>query len=137
VQIREAFPFDEAPCFLLRDRDSIYGDRFQRLVENMGIEQVVTGYRSPWQNPYCERVLGTLRRELLDHVIIFNEGGALRLLREYQRYYNAFRTHSSLNKDSPDGRDVHGPERGAKIVAFPHLGGLHHHYERVPDRLVA
>jgi len=130
-QIREAFPFDSAPRFLLRDRDGIYGDYFKRAVQRMGIEQVLTAPRSPWQNGICERALGTLRRELLDHVIVLNEAGALDLLRRYQRYYNEARTHTYLNKDSPDGREVQGPDRGARIVAIPHIGGLHHHYERL------
>ena len=94
----------------------------------MGIEQVVSAPRSPWQNPYCERVIGTLRRECTDHVVVLGERHLRRVLRQYVAYYNADRTHDSLSKDSPEGRPVtacHG-----KVVALPRVGGLHHRYER-------
>jgi transposase InsO family protein len=96
----------------------------------MGISEVVSAHRSPWQNPFAERVIGSIRRELLNHVIVINERHALRLLRQYQDYYNCLRPHLSLEKDSPEGRPKDNPDAGGKIVALPILGGLHHRYER-------
>ena len=129
-QLREAFPFDSAPRFLHRDRDSIFSDVVRGTIMALGANEVVSAPRSPWQNPYCERVIGTLRRELLDKVIVVGEAHAKRLLREYAAYYNASRTHLALAKDAPDERTVEGPERGRRVVALPVLGGLHHRYER-------
>ena len=128
-QIIEAFPYDDAPRFLLRDRDSIYGAVFRRRVRGMGIEEVVTAYRSPWQNAYAERVIGSIRRDCLDHVIISGEGHLRRLLAEYVRYYNGSRTHMSLAGNSPIPRKVEPPSKG-DVVAVPFLGGLHHRYTR-------
>jgi len=96
-QITEAFPWDTAPKYLIRDRDAIYGQRFRNRVNSMGINQVVTAARSPWQNPYVERVIGSIRRECLNHVIVFNDKHLRRLLRDYVDYYNHTRTHLSLN----------------------------------------
>ena len=125
----EAFPWDEAPRYLLRDRDAIYGAQVQQRVGNIGIEEVKTAPRSPWQNPYCERVIGSIRRDMLDHVIVLNERHLKRLLTEYVSYYHRFRTHLSLDMDCPKPRAVEPPEVGV-VIAVPELGGLHHHYER-------
>jgi putative transposase len=129
-QIVNAFPWDEAPRYLLRDRDGIYGVHFQGRVRNMGIEQVITAPRSPWQNPYCERLIGSIRRECLDHVIVMNERHLRRILSRYVDYYHRYRVHQSLAMDCPAPRDVHSDDRG-RVVEIAHLGGLHHHYERV------
>ena len=128
-QIVEAFPYDTAPRYILRDRDSIYGECFRRRVKNMEIEEVVTAYRSPWQNAYAERVIGSIRRECLDHVIVFNEDHLRRILADYFVYYNRNRTHLSLERNSPIPREVEPPGTG-KVVAIPHVGGLHHCYTR-------
>ncbi len=128
-QIVNAFPWDEAPRYLLRVREGIYGVHFQRRVKNMGLEQVVTAPRSPWQNPYCERLIGSIRRECLDHVIVFNERHLRRILSRYVDYYHRWRVHQSLEMDCPEPREVHSEGRG-RIVEIGHLGGLHHHYER-------
>src|SRR5205814_7826345 len=98
-QIVETFPDDSAPRYLLRDRDSIYGGEFQRRVKGMRIAEVLTAPRSPWQNPFAERAIGTIRRALLDHVIVLNEGHLCRRLRSYLRYYHCSRTHLALDKD--------------------------------------
>ena len=95
----------------------------------MGIEEVVTAYRSPWQNAYAERVIGSIRRECLDHMIILNEDHLKRMLDEYIEYYNTARPHQSLERNAPVPREVEPPEKG-QIVAIPHLGGLHHRYTR-------
>lgn len=129
-QLLEAFPFETTPRYLLRDRDAIYGDMVQRRIKSLGIEEVVTAPRSPWQNPFCERVIGSIRRDCLDHVIILNERHLRRILREYISYYHNCRTHLSLNKDSPNTRPVE-PSAMGDIVAFPHVGGLHHRYGRI------
>ena len=129
-QLVEAFPFDSAPRYLLRDRDAIYGDLVQRRIRGLGIEEVVTTPRSPWQNPFCERVIGSIRRDCLDHVIVLDERHLRRILREYLNYYHTCRTHLSLNKDPPETRLVEPPGMG-DIVAFPHVGGLHHRYGRM------
>ena len=120
----------EPPRPVHRDRGSAFeglGDFLRRL----GCEEEVVGApRSPWQNPFVERVIGSIRRDLLDHLIVLGEGHARRLLRRYAEYYNSTRTHLSLAKDSPDGRAVSGPEHGPRIVSRPILGGLHHRYQR-------
>jgi transposase InsO family protein len=128
-QIVEAFPFDEASRFLLRDRDGIYGPDFRGRVEHMGIEEVLIAPRHPWQNPYAERVIGSIRRECLDHVIILNEDHLRRILGAYFAYYHESRAHLSLDRNSPDPRSVQAPEKG-KVVAKAYLGGLHHCYTR-------
>jgi transposase InsO family protein len=111
-QIVEEFPWDTAPKYLLRDRDGKYGGDFIRRVESMDIEQLLTSARSPWQNPYVERVIGSIRRECLDHVIIFNERHLRRVLQEYFDYYHCSRTHLGLAKDSPEPRSVEYPDLG-------------------------
>ena len=129
-QIVEAFPWDTAPCYLLRDRDSIYGVAFQSRISNLGIEEVRIAPRSPWQNPYCERVIGSIRRDALDHVIVLNERHLRRVLRSYFSYYHHWRTHLALEMDTPAARAVHLPDLGP-VRKLPEVGGLHHHYERI------
>jgi transposase InsO family protein len=129
-QIVEAFPWDSAPRYLLRDRDAIYGACFQERVCHMGIEEVKIAPRSPWQYPYCERVIGSIRRDVLDHVIVLNDRHLLRLLKSYLSYYHRFRTHLSLEMDCPEPRPTQPPEWGA-VRSVPEIGGLHHHYERI------
>ena len=129
-QLREAFAFTSPPKYLLRDRERIYGLEFQQRAQALGLEEVRIAPRSPWQSPYVERLIGSLRRECLDHVIVFNQAHLQRVLQAYFDYYHRSRTHLALDKDAPDPRRVRGPEEG-KIVAFPEVGGLHHRYERL------
>jgi len=129
-QITEAFPYDSAPKYLIRDRDKIYGDFFVQRVNKMGIRQVKIAPKSPWQNPYAERVTGSIRRECLNHFIIMNENHLLKILDEYVEYYNNCRAHLSLNKNSPMPRQVESTSK-RKVVAIPKVGGLHHLYKRV------
>ena len=128
-QIIEAFPGDSAPQFLIRDRDGICGLSFQTRVANMGIEEVPTAPRSPWQSPYVERLIGSIRRECLNHFIVLNERHLRRILSSYFTYYHESRTHLSLDRNSPIPRDVEPPERG-RVIAIPQVGGLHHRYRR-------
>ena len=128
-QIVEAFPFEEAPRFLLRDRDGIYGQDFQDRVKHMGIEEVPTAPRAPWQNPFVERLIGSIRRECLDHMIVLNEEHLSRILSEYFTYHHEARLHLSLERNSPIPRPVCPPEQG-KVLAKAYLGGLHHCYTR-------
>jgi transposase InsO family protein len=128
-QMIEAFPFEKASGYVVRDRDCTYGESFRRRVAGMGINEVLIAPRSPWQNPYVERVVGSVRRECLDHVIILNERHLRRILRRYLDYYHGSRTHLSLVKDAPDSRPVSAGQ--GTVVPFPKVGGLHHHYERV------
>jgi len=128
-QILQAFPWDTAPGYLLRDRDSIYGDRFRRQVGSMGIKEVLTAPRSPWQSPYVERLIGSIRRECLDHIVAINEESLRATLRSYFSYYHDSRCHLGLNKDSPEPREVQSPDKG-RIVEIPKVGGLHYRYER-------
>jgi len=128
-QITEAFPWDTAPRFLLRDRDASYGQTFRDRVRAMAIEEVVTAPRSPWHNAYVERIIGSIRRECLDHVIVFDERHLRRVLLAYFEYHHRSRTHLSLAKDCPEPRPIQPPSAGI-IVAFPQVGGLHHRYER-------
>ncbi|MDP4176385.1 MAG: integrase core domain-containing protein [Bacteroidota bacterium] len=120
------FSFD-APKYLIRDRDSRYGNVFSNGVKNLGINQIVTSYRSPWQNGYVERVIGSIKRECLDHVIILNEDHLRTVLADYLSYYNKSRTHLGINKDSPEGRPV---LIVGKIEKMPAVNGLHHVYFR-------
>jgi transposase InsO family protein len=129
-QMTEAFPWHTAPRYLLRDRDKSYGLAFRHRVRAMGIIEVITAPRSPWQNPYVERLIGSIRRECLDHVIILSERHLRRVLSSYFQYHHAARTHLSLHKDCPRPRAVQLPFTGDNIVAFPEVGGLHHRYER-------
>jgi hypothetical protein len=128
-QVVDAFPDDTAPRWLHRDRDRIYGAVFQRRLAGMGIAEVVSATASPWQNPYVERAIGSIRRECLDHVVVVNEAHLRRVLTSYRRYYHRSRTHLGLTKDTPDHRPVSETSAGP-IVAIPEVGGLHHRYER-------
>ena len=127
-QISEAFPWDRAPRHLIRDRDGAFGEIFKQRLHAMGIRDRPTAPRSPWQNAYVERLIGSIRRECLDHLIILDERHLRKLLREYADYYNGLRTHLSLNKDAPLGRPMqsHGVLR-----QLPHFGGLHHSFVRM------
>ena len=129
-QIIEAFPYDEAPQYLIRDRDGIYGEKFQKRLVGIGIKEVITAPRSPWQNPFVERVIGSIRREVLNHVIILNEAHLLRILHSYLDYYHNARTHLSLNRNAPNPRKIE-PCSSGKIISIPQVGGLHHRYTRV------
>jgi transposase InsO family protein len=128
-QLIEAFLFDEAPKYLIRDRHRIYGDYFRRRLKGMGIEQVPTAPRSPWQNPYVERLIGSVRRECLDHVIVLNERHLRRILGSYFEYYHGSRTHLSLQRNAPIPRAVE-PRQLGQVISFPQVGGLHHRYAR-------
>ena len=125
-RILEAFPFDTAPKYLLRDRDGIYRQEFRKQLELMNINEVLSAPRSPWHRAYVERVIGSIRRECLDHVLVANES-LRRTLRSYFSYYHRSRLHLSLDKDSPDSRPV---QSVGKIIACPEVGGLHHRYQR-------
>ena len=127
-QITEAFPWNEAPRYIIRDRDRIYGAVVTRRLHAMGIRDRPTAPASPWQNGFAERLIGSIRRECLDHVIVSGEPHLRRILRSYADYYNNIRTHRSLNKDAPISRPV---QRTGIISSQPILGGLHHHYVRV------
>ena len=129
-QLVEAFPWDSAPKYLLRDRDGIYGGLVRRRIQSLGIKEVKTAPRSPWQNPYVERLIGSIRCDCLDHVIILNERHLRRILRDYFLYYHQYRTHLSLDKDAPQPRAVDPPNQG-NIVELPCVGGLHHVYRRI------
>src|SRR6266403_1214034 len=128
-QLREAFPWEEAPRYLLRDRDLCYGELSPKAADWMWIEEVLTAPYSPWQNPYAERFIGSIRRECLDHVIVLSERGLRRTLKSYFEYYEESRTHLSLDKDAPITRAVQQPNLG-KVVELPQVGGLHRRYER-------
>ena len=128
-QIREAFPFEAAPRFLIRDNDGVYGDSLREHLEGLGIEEVRIAPRSPWQNPFVERLIGSIRRECLDHVLVPNESHLKSLLGSYFSYYNHCRTHRSLDGNAPCPREVEPAGRG-QIVAVPQVGGLHHRYTR-------
>ena len=128
-KIREAFPFAQIPRYLLRDRDCIFGGEFGKQVKAMGIREVLSAPRAPWQRAYVERVIGTIRREYLDHVIVWGEASLYRHVQLFLDYYHASRTHLALAKDAPDSRPVQVPELG-EVVGIRQLGGLHHRYER-------
>jgi transposase InsO family protein len=128
-QLVEAFPWDSAPAYLLRDNDAIYGQVFRKQLEALGIRDVPTAPRSPWQNPYVEPLVGTMRRECLDHVIVLSERHLSRVLMKYVDYYNESRTHLSLAKDCPVPRAMQRPAIGP-IKQRPMVGGLHHRYYR-------
>ncbi len=128
-QMIEAFAEETAPRYLLRDRDGIYGHEFRERVEGMGVKEVLTAPRSPWQNAFAERLIGSIRRECLEHVIVLNRKHLRRILTSYFDYYHRSRTHLGLAKDAPIERVVQGPEVG-KVMEFPEVGGPHHRYER-------
>jgi transposase InsO family protein len=127
-QITDAFPWNEAPDYLIRDRDASYGRAVTRRLVAMGIRDHPTASRSPWQNGHAERVIGSIRREYLDHLVVFGGAHLRRILAAYTGYYNELRTHLSLEKDSPDHRPI---QRLGQVVARPILGGLHHEYCRM------
>src|SRR2546427_656700 len=128
-QIVDAFPNDSAPSYLLRDRDHVYGDQFRHRVKGMQIEEVITAPQSPWQNPFVERLIGSIRRECLNHVLVFGERHLRRILTRYFAYYHRARTHLSLDKDTPDGRPIEPAGLGT-IIPIPQVRGLHHRYVR-------
>ena len=127
-QITEAFPWDVAPKYLLRDRDRIYGGSVTRRLRAMGIRDKPIAPASPWQNSSAERLIGSIRRECVDHFVVLGETHLRRILRAYAHYYNYVRTHRSLGKDAPVSRPV---QRAGIINSHAVLGGLHHHYVRV------
>jgi len=128
-QLREAFPWDSAPRYLLRDRHRIFGRDFVEPLKAMGIKEVISTPRSPWERAFVERVIGTIRRECLDRAIVFNQASLCRHVKSFLAYYHESRTHLSLVKDAPVPRPVQPPE-GGTVVAIPQVGGLHHRYER-------
>jgi putative transposase len=128
-QLVECFPEETVPKYLLRDRDAVYGDVFVRRVQGLGMSEILIAPRAPWQNPFAERVIGSIRRKCLDHVIVINERHLRRLLRRYLAYYNASRPHQSLHNQSPHPREVQTRADGP-IVVIPQVGGLHHRYQR-------
>ena len=127
-QITDAFPWDEAPDYMIRDRDGSYGQAVTKRLAAMGIRDHPTAPRSPWQNGHAERLIGSIRRKCLDHIVVFGESHLRRILATYTAYYNGFRTHLSLNKDPPGYRPV---QRFGQIASRPILGGLHHQYCRI------
>jgi putative transposase len=128
-QIVNAFPDDSAPSYLLHDRDQVYGEPFRHRVKGLRMEEVLTAPHSPWQNPFAERLIGSIRRECLNHVLVLGERHLRRVLVRYFAYYHQARTHLSLDKDAPDSRPIEPPERGT-IIPIPEVGGLHHRYVR-------
>jgi len=128
-QIVEAFPWELSARYLIRDNDKIYGEAFQKRVQDMGLQEVPTAPRSPWQNPYVERLIGSIRRECLDHVLVLNERHLRRVVGKYLDYYHRSRTHLSLEMDCPEHREVCDVGHG-RVIEIPKVGGLHHHYER-------
>jgi transposase InsO family protein len=127
-QVTEAFPWDEAPRYLIRDRDRIFGRVVTRRLRAMGIRDKPIAPASPWQNGFAERLIGSIRRECLDHIIVLGEAHLRRILKSYARYYNETRTHLALEKDTPLSRTV---KRAGRILCRPVLGGLHHEYDRI------
>jgi transposase InsO family protein len=121
--------FEQVPKYLLRDRDRIFGADFSQQVEDLSIEEVLSAPRAPWQRAYIERVIGSIRRECLDHVIVFHEASLYRYVKSFVDYYHESRTHLSLEKDTPGRRPVQMPSCG-RVIALPQVGGLHHRYER-------
>jgi transposase InsO family protein len=129
-QLRESFPYDTAPRHLILDRDTKFGRDVLSAIHSMGIRPFRIAYRSPWQNGVAERWVGTVRRELLDHVIVLNEAHLCRLITAYVAYYNEDRTHLTLEKDAPTARPtMPRPDKNAWLVSLPRIGGLHHRYE--------
>lgn len=129
-QVVEAFPWDTAPRFLLRDRDGVYGTYFRKRLAAMGIEEVLSAPRSPWQSPYVERLIGSIRRECLDNVVVLHDRHLHRILSEYFDHYHRWRCHQALDMDCPEPRPTQGPEQGA-VVEVREAGGLYRHYERL------
>ena len=128
-QMREAFPWEGAPRYVIHDRHGTFGEAFRRSLQLLGMTSVPTAPRSPWQNGHVERVIGSIRRECLDHMIILNAKHLRRVLKDYLVYYNETRTHLALSKDAPVPRATSPPHEG-NVIAVPQVGGLHHRYER-------
>jgi len=126
--LTEAFPWREAPRHLIRDRDAVYGRVFLKRLSAMGIRDHPTAPRSPWQNPHAERLIGSVRREILDHVAVLGAAHLRRILSKYAAYYNQARTHWSLRKDCPIHRPI---QTAGALKSAPVLGGLHHVYSRM------
>src|SRR5215470_982649 len=128
-QLLEACALEEGPRCLIRDRDQVYGERFSHQARMLDIQEAVIAPRSPWQNAYAERVIGAIRRECLDHVVVLGERHLREIVSKYVDYYNGTRTHLSLSKDAPKPRKVQLPSQG-RVVKVPRVGGLHHEYRR-------
>jgi transposase InsO family protein len=128
-QLIDAFPWNTSPRYLLRDRDGSYGGSVPQIARAMQIQEVLTAPRSPWQNAYVERLIGSIRRDCLDHVLVLNECGLRRVLKSYFDYYERSRTHLSLDKDAPIPRPAQRSSSG-RVIEIPQVGGLHHRYER-------
>jgi len=128
-QIVDAFPDDSAPSYLLRDCDSVYGHVFRQRLKGMGVGEVLTAPHSPWQNPFAERLIGSIRRECLNHVVVLGEQDLRRTLARYFACYHGARTHLALDKDAPDGRPIEPAGHGT-IIPIREVGGLHHRYVR-------
>ena len=128
-QLVQAFPFDTAPKYLIRDRDGIYGEEVQRAIGFLGMKEKVISARSPWQNGYCERIVGTTKRDCINHLIIFNERHARNVLKKFYQYYHDDRTHLGLEKSTPEGREVE-PVGIGSVKCRAVLGGLHNRYYR-------
>ena len=128
-QLVQAFYDQKPPRYLIRDRDGVYGSPFEDQLRALEIEEVIIAPRSPWQSPYVERVIGTLRRECLDHVVVLSESHLRRIVRQFLTYYHGTRTHLALDKDAPEHRSVQPSEIGT-VIEIPQVGGLHHRYER-------
>jgi transposase InsO family protein len=129
-QLRETFPYDSAPRYLIHDRDAIFSAEVLATAKTLGVKSIRTSFKSPWQNGVAERFVGSCRRDLFDHVIVLNERHLKRLMNEYVCYYHDDRTHLGLSKQTPAGRErAEGTVIGAKVVSMPRLGSLHHRYE--------
>ena len=126
-QVVEAFAERDTKTYLIRDRDAIYGNEFRRRIQSLGINDIITAPRSPWQNALAERLIGSIRRECLDHVVVLNQRHLRKMLRNYLAYYHQSRTHLALEKDAPEPREI---MREGAIIAIPQVGGLHRRYER-------
>lgn len=123
----EAFAEQDVRRYLIRDRDATYGHEFRRRIQLLGMKEVVTAPRSPWQNAFAQRLIGSIRRECLDHVVVLNQPHLRKLLNSYFTYYHRSRTLLGLGKDAPEPRAI---MRRGEIIAIPQVGGLHHRYER-------
>jgi len=127
-QLRESFPYDSSPRYLIFDNDAIFSDKVEEAIKSLGTEPKRTGFRSPWQNGVAQRWVGSCKREIINHVIVFNEDHLRRILLDYVRYYNSDRVHTVI-RDSPQGRPIEArPLSSAKVVGLPRVGGLHHRY---------
>ena len=128
-QVREAFPYDTAPRYLIHDRDATFSAEVLEAVKILGVKPVRASFKSPWQNGVAERFVGSCRRDLLNHVIVLNERHLRRLMSDYIRYHHDDRPHLGLNKQTPGGRKAIGLNTCEKVVSMPRLGGLHHRYD--------